>query len=150
MPGPAPTPTALKIMKGNPGKRPLNKLEPMPEVGAPQPPDFIQGSALDGWNRITETLAPTRVLTLADWLVMAMTADAYGRWVDAREQVASTGGPVVNNKGTVQQNPYVWERNKAFEQLEKLLPKIGLTPADRSRLQAAPQENTDDDFFQLR
>jgi hypothetical protein len=31
--GPAPEPTALKLLRGNPGKRPLNTLEPKPPTG---------------------------------------------------------------------------------------------------------------------
>jgi P27 family predicted phage terminase small subunit len=39
--GPAPTPTHLRILKGNPGKRPLNKAEPKPEKGPVDPPDWL-------------------------------------------------------------------------------------------------------------
>ncbi len=33
--GPAPKPTALRILEGNPGKRPLNASEPRPRAGRP-------------------------------------------------------------------------------------------------------------------
>ncbi len=32
MPGPRPTPTYLKLLRGNPGKRKLNKREPQPQI----------------------------------------------------------------------------------------------------------------------
>ncbi|HZK10243.1 MAG TPA: phage terminase small subunit P27 family, partial [Clostridia bacterium] len=34
--GRKPKPTALKVLEGNPGKRPLNKNEPQPERKAPR------------------------------------------------------------------------------------------------------------------
>ena len=33
--GRKPTPTNLKVLKGNPGRRPLNKDEPVPDVRLP-------------------------------------------------------------------------------------------------------------------
>ena len=40
--GPKHTPTKLKLLKGNPGKRgPLNKDEPEPEVRLPNPPSHL-------------------------------------------------------------------------------------------------------------
>jgi hypothetical protein len=36
MSGPRPTPTYLKLLRGNPGRRPINKNEPKPEIPATQ------------------------------------------------------------------------------------------------------------------
>ena len=35
------TPTKLKLLKGNPGKRGLNKDEPEPDVRLPNPPSHL-------------------------------------------------------------------------------------------------------------
>lgn len=37
MRGPKPTPTALKVIRGNPGKRALPENEPTPQLGAAAP-----------------------------------------------------------------------------------------------------------------
>ena len=39
--GRKPTPRNLKIVRGNPGKRPMGAREPQPEVNVPEPPDFL-------------------------------------------------------------------------------------------------------------
>ena len=39
--GPKHTPTKLKPLKGNPGRRPLNEGEPEPEVRLPNPPSHL-------------------------------------------------------------------------------------------------------------
>ena len=37
MPGPRPTPNYLKLLRGNPGKRKLNKHEPQPQIPPSRP-----------------------------------------------------------------------------------------------------------------
>ena len=45
MPGPPPKPTKLKLLAGNPGKRPLNENEPEPEAVAPSVPAHLDDEA---------------------------------------------------------------------------------------------------------
>ena len=46
MRGRKPSPTHLKLVKGNPGKRPLNVSEPEPEAVLPCPPAELCDSGL--------------------------------------------------------------------------------------------------------
>ena len=41
MAGRKPKPTAVKKLEGNPGKRKLNKKEPVPAKGMPECPDWL-------------------------------------------------------------------------------------------------------------
>ena len=43
--GRKPKPTALKVLEGNPGKRPLNENEPKPENKAPRCPSWLEQEA---------------------------------------------------------------------------------------------------------
>ncbi len=43
--GRKPKPTALKVLEGNPGKRPLNLNEPKPEKKAPKCPSWLEPEA---------------------------------------------------------------------------------------------------------
>ena len=40
--GRKPKPTALKVLEGNPGKRPLNLYEPTPEGDLPECPEWLE------------------------------------------------------------------------------------------------------------
>src|SRR5688500_3869820 len=73
MPGPAPKPTALKILHGNPGKRKLNDQEPQPSVGA-KPPAYIMArpALLAEWNRHAPRLTRLGLLTEIDDDALAM------------------------------------------------------------------------------
>ena len=50
--GPAPKPTAIKRLEGNPGKRKLNEAEPTLTVGVPECPDYLDEVAKREWGRL--------------------------------------------------------------------------------------------------
>ncbi len=55
MPGRKPTPTALKLLKGNPGKRPLPENEPNPQ-GEVKKPVFVKHRATRIWKQYAPEL----------------------------------------------------------------------------------------------
>lgn len=67
MPGPAPKPTALKLLAGNPGKRKLNTQEPKPLIGA-VPPAYVLSDPclLVEWKLEAPRLTRLGVLTEID------------------------------------------------------------------------------------
>ena len=48
--GRKPTPTAIKELEGNPGKRPMNSAEPRPEKKAPPCPKWLEPEAKKEWR----------------------------------------------------------------------------------------------------
>jgi phage terminase small subunit len=78
MPYPA-TPTALKLLAGNPGHRPLNQNEPKPELVAPTCPSHLSREAKREWRRIVPELEKLGLLTRIDRAALAAYATAYGR-----------------------------------------------------------------------
>ena len=56
--GRKPTPTAIKELEGNPGKRPLNAKEPKPVKKAPSCPKWLEpeakngGGCLNSWSSL--------------------------------------------------------------------------------------------------
>lgn len=66
MPGPGKTPTALRKLRGNPGKRPLPKNEPKPRVDAPEMPAGLSKAAQAHWKRVVEEGVRLRLITTLD------------------------------------------------------------------------------------
>ena len=66
--------TQLKIITGNPGKRPLNHNEPQPEHGLPEIPLWLKAFSLavENWEYEGKILNDIRVMTHADWGVLSM------------------------------------------------------------------------------
>jgi P27 family predicted phage terminase small subunit len=88
MPGPPPTPARLKLLRGNPGKRPIRpELQPEQPPTPPEPPDFLTGYAVGEWRRIAPELHRLGLLTVLD-LTLAAYCTAYARWRTTEELLA--------------------------------------------------------------
>ena len=67
--GRKPKPTALKLLEGNPGKRPINEHEPIPPKGTVKCPTWLEPEAKKEWKRLAPSLEAMGVLTQADLTV---------------------------------------------------------------------------------
>jgi P27 family predicted phage terminase small subunit len=145
--GPPPTPTALKELAGNPGKRRLNENEPKPRQRKPKPPKHLCPEALAEWRRLTKLLNGMRILTEADADILAMYCDTYVRWVEATKLLQAGGLVIFTDKGYPVQSPYVGIVNKCLLLMKGHLQELGLTPSARSRIVTPDAGEKDDDFF---
>lgn len=138
--GPAPKPTALRLIEGNPSRRPFNENEPKPRQVVPSCPKHLTKEAKRQWKKISKTLFRIGVLTEIDGTALSMYCDAWARWVDANEKLQKFG-PVFKSpkSGFPILSPYVAVASQAFEQMRRLLCEFGMTPSSRSRISASPQ-----------
>lgn len=88
--GPKPEPTVLKIAKGNPGKRPLNKREPLPPVSRVVPPDWLSGVALEKWQEVVPLLLDMGVMTDADIGAVARYCTMFEQYLSFLKVVRET------------------------------------------------------------
>lgn len=145
--GPPPKPTHLKVLEGNPGKRPLNTREPQPQKAAPRCPEWLTGEGRAAWRRLTALLKGMGLLTVADADAMAGYSLTYARWREA-EQFLSAHGlvfPLRDEQGRVrcmQQFPQVAIARNALLLLKAYQQEFGLTPSSRSRI-VLPVEEED-------
>lgn len=137
MPGPPKTPTSLRLLRGNPSRRPLPKNEPVAEVCAPDPPEHLSATARAHWMQIVTILTDVRVMTNLDVDALAVYCETYSFWVEATERVRHLGMVIKTDKGSIIQNPYLRIANSAQESMLQLLKEFGMTPASRTRVQAA-------------
>jgi P27 family predicted phage terminase small subunit len=125
----------LKVLSGNPGKRPLNEREPAAPQGVPEIPEWLDGEAQAEWRRITVDLAEMGLLSKADRPALAAYCTAWSRWVDAEAQVKKYGAIVKSpDKGFPMKSPYLSIADQTLETMRKLMVEFGLTPSSRSRI----------------
>lgn len=144
MPGPAPKPTALKIVAGNPGNRQLSKSEPVLESSAPDCPSHLAPEARIEWQRIMPLLLHYKIVTEIDTAALALYCQAYARWQQAekkitehREKTGDDGLLIKAPSGYPIQNPYLAIANRAMEDCHKYLQQFGLSPSARTRVTIA-------------
>jgi P27 family predicted phage terminase small subunit len=131
MPGPPPTPLPLRLLRGNPGKRPL-RAEPQPTLSerVPEPPDFLSGYAADEWRRMAPELHRLGPLTVLDTAALAAYCMAYQHWRVAGEMLCDSA------EGDQHQRPLLRIAANAARDMVKFASEFGMTPAARSRVAA--------------
>lgn len=138
MRGRRPKPTRVKVLTGNPGKRPLNRDEPRPEPAAPECPTELGPVAHREWNRLVGELTKLRMLTNLDRAALAAYCGAYALWAEATEAIQKYGTMVKSPSGYPVQSPYVSIANRQAEIMMRIASEFGFTPASRSRISAPP------------
>lgn len=153
MAGRRPTPTAIKIATGNPGKRKLNKREPRVPKGVPIPPDDLSDGARRAWFAWAPVLDAMGVLTAADAIVLERACECYAEVNELKMELRSGGRvQVVPTKGGApmeRQRPQVAMLADADRRLKSYLVELGLSPAARSKVHATeqPDETEADKYF---
>src|SRR5690606_5556154 len=134
MRGRKPTPTALKIIAGNPGKRALNAHEPQPRAGLTQAPDSLTERQAATWTNVV-ALAPPGLLKDIDASVFTVWDVAYDLYQEASDRLSQTGMLIkAPNTGVPMQSPYLAIVNKQAQIMMKAAAEMGFTPASRSRV----------------
>jgi len=141
--GQKPKPTQLRMLEGNPGKRPLPKREPVVQASLPGAPDHLSAEAREEWDRVAVELHNIGVLSEFDRAALAAYCQAYGRWVQAERKLTELGvsdpvwsGLLVTRlNGAATQSPLVSIANKAMHEMMRFAVELGMTPSSRTRVE---------------
>ena len=132
--GRKPKPTALKVLKGNPGKRPLNDREPVPPKATLKCPAWLLPEAKKEWKRLAPALEAMGVLTMADLTAFEGYCQAYARWKEAEAFITQHGSIFQTPSGYVQQVQQVSIAQQNLKIMQSFCSEFGLTPATRARI----------------
>lgn len=147
MRGRKPKPTAVKVLEGNPGKRPLNMYEPVLEKKAPECPSWLNDEAKAEWDRLADKMVNLGTLTEMDMAAFAGYCQSYARWKEAEEFIEKHGTIVKTPSGYWQQVPQVSIAQTNLKVMLKFCSEFGLTPSSRSRMIAGEvQEGSVDEM----
>lgn len=135
MRGRKPVPTQLRLIKGNPGRRPIPEGPDVP-TGIPEKPAHLSEAAAKEWDIVAPQLHDAGLLSPIDRAVLAAYCQAFGRWAEAEEALKTHGPLVKSPSGFPMVSPYLTVANKAFEQMAKMAVEFGMSPSSRSRVKA--------------
>jgi P27 family predicted phage terminase small subunit len=157
--GPAPAPTALKLIKGvhkhNPDR--VNRSEPVPAADVVAPPVWLSEEARQLWDQLAPDLERQGVLKPWDCEEFGVWCDAAARRREAagmlttgqsvtREPVMSKSGELVGHK--LVRNPWTLVLKDTTDTLLRFGARFGLTPSDRSQLKVGDgNANPTDDLL---
>lgn len=152
--GRRPSPTKLRVVQGNRGKRPINKKEPKPLRKLPPAPEHLTAIAREAWDRFAPMLFKLGVLTEADVIGLERLAECYAEVRTLAEVIEKEGHTYETTTQTgdmiVRRRPESAQLADADKRLRAYLVEFGLTPAARSKVTADPNEEEHDpaeDYF---
>jgi P27 family predicted phage terminase small subunit len=131
-------PIPLRVIEGNPARRPI-PVVPTPAVVRPDPPRFLDQTARAEWRRIVPELEALGLLSRLDRAALAAYCVCYGRWARAERELRKVAAVMTTLRtGHQQPSPWIAISNGALKLMIKYLSEFGLSPASRARL-ATPQ-----------
>lgn len=153
--GPAPKPTALKLLEGVRPSR-VNDAEPVPSLTAVVPPAWLSEAALAVWGRLAPDLVRRGVLTPWDVDAFAnfcalvevnraalVDIDANGATVTTIDRTLADGTTVYR----LQRNPAWQVARESAQLLVSIGGRFGLSPSDRAQLHVEPTGAAESDLL---
>ena len=95
------TPTSLKILKGNPGHRPINDREPkLPADAIPEPTEELDEDAAKEWRRVVGILHGSGIARTVDQAGLTAYTQLWARWLKIERAIRKDGLIVIRSKAT--------------------------------------------------
>lgn len=156
MPGPPPTPSHLRLVKGNPSKRALNKAEPTPDKGVPNTPKHLSKIGKYWFKKLAADLDNIGVLTLLDAKALELLVEVYAEYREHCKTLDSEGYTYTTTSMAgdtlLKAHPAAAMKSDAWKRLRAMMAEFGMTPASRSKVAAGGEKEKDplEDFLSKR
>lgn len=144
--GPAPKPTALRLIDGDREAR-INRSEPVPRSGAVECPEDTPDDVRDVFEYTLRELEHMGVDAPADRDALMCYCWAVRNHRAASRVLAKSSLLVRGMHGHLVRNPAVIEQGKAARDIRVFAQEFGLTPSARSRIASSAEESDDDNPF---
>lgn len=160
--GRTPKPTALKILEGNPGHRPIDlRAEPTPAPNIPECPEFLDAVAKKEWFRLCNELHELGLLTNLDRSALGACCSAYSQWAWAEIEIGKLSKlrtaiqaglhrkrTKVSRERADKEVNRLWGelctarglRKNAMKEMTSAGDQLGLSPASRTRIRVEPPD----------
>jgi P27 family predicted phage terminase small subunit len=136
----------MRVLTGNPGRRPLGQSSNAPFLaGELEKPGWLDAHGSKEWDRLVSTLA--RILSPASAGMVLIACDAYSEWMRAVAAIEKEGETYttvnVHNQEFVRPRPEVAMRSSARTAYFRALSELGASPVAHTRVHPLPDEQTE-------
>lgn len=142
--GRPPIPTSLKVLRGNPGKGPLNTSEPKPPAADPTPPSGLSEYGLSIWNQTVPVLIRMGVFTQADRLTLTRYCLLHEQFDHVVKHVREHGMTQLTQTGYSQLTAEGALFKSLPAELLRIEQQFGMTPAARSAIKVTDAATPED------
>lgn len=142
-------PTALHELQGT--KRPdrHSALEPQPQKGLPDRPQWVDADPVTAelFDAATQYIDDMKISTKVDGIAIGLLADQLGLYIQLRDAIREDGTiiEVEGSKGQTKRiaNPAIPQLNQTLGNIHKLLREYGLTAASRGNVSVNEEKPVD-------
>jgi len=143
-------PTAVKELRGNPGRRPLNDKEPKAKPLSERVPRNLSPLAAYFWHKYVVPLIRMGVATEVDEPALILMAEHWAMARQALSDINERGLTTVDEAGLPRKHPLlqVWRDNSAA--FRGYASEFGMTASSRSKVRIEPEDQLSmaDELFQ--
>jgi P27 family predicted phage terminase small subunit len=140
-----PKPTHLKLLQGNPGRRPLNKNEPTPKKRiSRKPPKYLTPLEREIWE---DTMAevPRGMVRKLDMNSFETFVTSYAEFREACQEMHGEPLVIETPGGLVKPNPLLTVKREAAKMMLRAAAELGFTPSSRSKISVDPNAKDDEE-----
>lgn len=140
--GPKATPTHLKILRGNPGKRAINEREPENREGGTDCPCDFDDETRAEWERMVSQFQGMGLWSEEFRGGLVEYCEAFQLKRQSQAIYRSTKQPplITTKQGNIIQHPLIGTINRQKQIMYRWLIEFGMTPASRTRVQSSKKE----------
>lgn len=131
--GPAPTPTKLRLLRGETRPSHLNTKEPIVRDVPPEAPEMAD-DVREIWDYTLNELVTMKIASAADRDSLRCYCEAVVAHRKASEILAKTAVLVRGLHGTMVRNPALQIQRDAAQTVRAFAQEFGLTPSGRTRI----------------
>ncbi|CAI2424407.1 Phage terminase, small subunit [Serratia fonticola] len=143
MSGPPKTPTHLRLVRGNPSKRAINKNEPKPPTGVPPTPKHFDKQGKYWFKRMAEELDALGVMSQLDARALELLVEAYTEYRHHCEVLDQEGYSYKTDEGLVKPHPQAAMKADVWKRMRGMLGEFGMTPSSRSKVNTTGPDQVD-------
>lgn len=140
--GPSPTPTALKLLRGERKDR-INNDEPKPREGLPTCPAGVSQEVREIWDYTLAEVAAMGVVSPADRDLLLAYCEAVALHRQVSAIIAEKGLAERSANGGVARHPAVAIQRDTAATMRSLGQEFGLTPSARTGIKVGAQPKKD-------
>lgn len=134
--GPRKKPVQLRVIEGNPSKRPIPTNVPKPAPSRPYAPRDMSAEAKVFWDYYAPKLDELGLITKLDRDNLAALCEWTVTFYEANATIREVGLLVKGQrKGDVKKNPAIQIARDASREMTRYSRMFGLSPADRTALE---------------
>ena len=142
-------PTVRKKLEGTLRPDRMNLAEPEIVATEPTPPDAITAGAMTHWRDLAPKLSGQRILAETDRHILRILCEVLAQYDECEEILAEEGRFYDSGSGVKREHPASKKQGELMKEIRAYSSRLGLSPADRAKVEALPDADEVDPLEQL-